>query len=108
MSIRGSPRRTACPVAFTFSFSIQPSNFVLTTESCRSSACTVPTDWMVRASARISTGFAAHTQLLNAIRAYFYDTAVIRLIALIDGDVIHPHRILFRHGEVSGCPIGLR
>jgi len=50
-----SPRRTACPVVLTWSFSIQPSNFGLTTARYRSSNCTVPTARTVRATTRAAT-----------------------------------------------------
>ena len=37
-----------------------------------------------------------------------FHRAVVGIVALVDGDVIHPHGILLRHGDVSGSPIGLR
>ena len=87
---------TASPVAATSSCSIQPSTFVVTTARRRSSKASVPVARTVRATARAFRPVPCARRATATGRARRV-TMPGSGFALIDGDVIHPHRILFRH-----------
>ncbi len=108
--VPGCTRRTAAgpwltgwPVALTKSRSTQPSNLGAIAKTRRSSTSMRPTaliDLVERAHRR---RLAPHAELLHLVDADLDLVAAgVRLLAFVDGDVVHPHRILLRHRRRVG------
>src|SRR4030095_15304676 len=92
----GAPRRTACPVVLRCSRSTQPSTFVVTAAMRRSSRAIVPTALIVRMKRSRLWAGRDDAETLHFLAAVHDRRAVVRFLAFVDGDVVHPHGVLFR------------
>src|SRR5262249_53492273 len=79
--------------------------------------CMVPsTVWTPRPAVRLCAPiaiarsiyrFGPHTAALDLVEAHFDSLAVVLLLALVDRDVIHPHRVLLRDRRGVGQAHGI-
>ena len=99
--ISGSPLRTWVPLVTGITLLMKPSKRMATTESFVSSKAMTPGALMVCEIGCLPTS-SVFTPLRCNLPGRDLDGVAVVLVALVDGDVVHPHRILLRHQRDVG------